>query len=77
MEFILGPPTPEGRVKVGDTHFSEQDLTRPVELAISHTERKRFPFKNKNSLCKLQCLTMFYFKAFKDGMFNGIVHLRS
>jgi len=72
----LGPPTPEGCVTVGDTHFTEQDLTRPVALRILHTERKKFLFKNKNSLCKLQHLTMFYSKAFKDGMFNGIVHLR-
>ena len=77
VEFILGPPTPEGLVTVGDTHFTEQDLTRPVELRILQTERQTFLFKNKNSLCKLQCLTMFYSKAFKDGMFNGIVHLRS
>ena len=77
VEFILGPPTPEGRVTVGDTHFTEQDLTRPVELRILHTEKKKFLFKNKNSLFKLQCLTMFYSKAFKDEIFNGIVHLRS
>ena len=77
VEFILGPPTPEGRVTVGDTHVTEQDLTRPVALIILHTERRKFLYKNKNSLCKLQCLTMFYSKAFKDGMFNGIVHLRS
>ena len=76
VEFILGPPTPEGLVTVGGTHFTEQDLTRPVELRILHTERKKFLFKNKNSLCKLQCLTMFYSKAFKDGIFNDIVHLR-
>ena len=44
VEFILGPPTPEGRVTVGDTHFTEQDLTRPVELRILHTEKEVFFF---------------------------------
>ena len=39
VKFILGPPAREGRVTVGETHFTEQDLTRPVELRILHTEK--------------------------------------
>ena len=42
VKFILGPPAREGRVTVGETHFTEQDLTRPVELRILHTEKKVF-----------------------------------
>ena len=38
----MGPPAREGRVTVGETHFTEQDLTRPVELRILHTEKKVF-----------------------------------
>ena len=41
VEFILGPPAREGRVTVVDTQFTEQDLTRPVELRILHTEKKK------------------------------------
>ena len=42
VKFILGPPAREGRVTVGETHFIEQDFTRPVELRILHTEKKCF-----------------------------------
>ena len=38
VKFILGPPAIEGRVPIGETHFTEQDLMRPVELRILHTE---------------------------------------
>ena len=38
----MGPPAREGRVTVGETHFTEQDLTRPVELRILHSEKKVF-----------------------------------
>ena len=41
VKFILGPPAIEGRVPIGETHFTEQDLTRPVELRILHTENKK------------------------------------
>ena len=41
VKFILGPPAIEGRVPIGETHFTEQDLMRPVELRILHTEIKK------------------------------------
>ena len=59
VEFILGPPTPEGRVTVGDTHFTEQDLTRPVELRILHTEKEVFFF-----FLVWSCLVFILFNTF-------------
>ena len=61
VKFILGPPAREGRVTVGETHFTEQDLTRPVELRILHTEKKVFLKKiriHSVNYNVLQCFTL-------------------